>query len=524
MSIDVQDFIIKPNKFEGLYELSNTVERKNERQQQAKSKADAHRNSLMASLMSYADPKDFFTGTPQDPVVTQSLNAILQKGAKLITDNDGLTADMLYTAIAPDVNKLSVASQNLKQIEAQRKQSEGLLKDHKGIDMDRYNRAFKQNAFYNPDGTLKDLSSVDPSHDYADEALKSGDVFNNTGFDEFSKAAKMNTQIGKVKSTDSRGGMKLFNSELSAPSHLISEKDKQGNHLGFAPKFDIATENGVEQTHVFTNPDGSKTEAPIRLLSKDIFNDLPPDAKAYTLQEARKFAKENNIPINSPQVENFARAFAFDELNSVSKKYGTVKVIEETKQPQIKVYNNSGGSKSASSGVDINDIYKGVWNTFDNPDATILKNKKTNENYGITFNQLDTDAQNVILDFVNKGRGEGNKIAPESIFVNREGGKLKVYKTNENGEAIPDAAKGTNLLGVLPYVGTNTKVNPSVKERQTILQKAKGLLTGNKGNTNKNAKSISINTIKSLVGKSGYEGYTENELVKYYQDNGYEVK
>jgi hypothetical protein len=470
MALPVEDFIIRPNKFEGLYELSNTVERKAEREKQAQGKADAHRNSLMSSLMSFADPKDFFTGTPHDPVVTQGINAVLQKGAKLITDNQGLTADMLYTALAPDVNKLSVASQNLKQLEMQRKQAEEPLKQHKGIDMEKFNTAYKQNAFYNPDGTLKDLSAIDPNHNYADDTLRNSDVYNNTGFDEFAKGAKMNTEIGKVKTTDARGGVKSFNTELSSPNFLISEKDKGGNHTGFVPKYEVATENGQPQMHTFTNADGTTTEAPVRLLDKQVFNDLPPDAKAYTLQEARKFAKEHNLPVSSPQVENFARAMAYDELSPASKKWGTVKVIEETKQPQIKVINNN-GSKGAA-GVDINDIYKGIEEATAIPENGIYK-KDTRERVGTRFNKLNTDAQKVVVDFVNNGRSELDRIKPEDIYINNDNGEIKVYKRDENGQTIPSEA---TLLGTLPYVGTNVKVNPSVKERQTILQKAKGMV------------------------------------------------
>jgi hypothetical protein len=37
-------------------------------------------------------------------------------------------------------------------------------------------------------------------------------------------------------------------------------------------------------------------------------------------------------------------------------------------------------------------------------------------------------------------------------------------------------------------------------------------------------KTISSGTIKSLVGKKGYEGYSEKEIIDYYKSNGYEVK
>jgi len=38
------------------------------------------------------------------------------------------------------------------------------------------------------------------------------------------------------------------------------------------------------------------------------------------------------------------------------------------------------------------------------------------------------------------------------------------------------------------------------------------------------AKSVSMQQIKGLVGKKGYEGYSEKELADYYKSQGYEIK
>ncbi len=40
----------------------------------------------------------------------------------------------------------------------------------------------------------------------------------------------------------------------------------------------------------------------------------------------------------------------------------------------------------------------------------------------------------------------------------------------------------------------------------------------------KQSKTVSSATIKGLVGKKGYEGYTEKEIADYYKSNGYEIK
>lgn len=449
-ALDVSDFISKPNQYGGLYAAANNLEQQNERKDRLQLRADAHRNSLMSSLLSMADPKDFFTGTPQDPIITQGINNILQKGAKLITDNPGLTADMLYTGIANDVNKISTASQNLKQVAAQKKMYNENLKAHKGIDMDKFNQQFNQQAFLNPDGSLKDLSNIDPQQDYGDYTLRNGEIYNNSGFDEFAKNAEKNTTVGRIKTTDPRGGMKLFKSELTSPNYLVSEKDKEGNHTGFVPKFEISTDNGIEQLHEFQNEDGTKTTAPVRVLSQDVFHDLPADAKAYLLQEARKHAKDSGLPINSTQVENFARAIGYDELNSASKKWGTVKTIEEQKAPQIKVYNNSGSSKGASE-VTIREVYPEI----------IDKLKKVKGAYGISLTELSGTAQGILKKYAN---GENkDDFNPKDFFL-KDDGKGGVQLREYPSE---------NLITTINEPDVQIPAQVGVKEKRSVIQRAK---------------------------------------------------
>jgi len=518
--LQVEDFILRPNKFDGLNDLANNIERRNERQYVRGQQQQRRKDNLMDDALRYTDPAQFFTGTPQDPVITGILKEVLSDAAKMITQDENLDNAMLYTALAPRISKLSAASQNLKQIAANNKQRFDALKDQKDIDQDKLRNETLRNAYMNPDGTPKDLSQIDPSQDYVDYTLRNSDVYNNTGFDAYSKGVSRWTDKGQVKSIDSRGGYKKFNTKMSAPSFTVSEKDADGNHIGFVPKYEIATENGQPLMHEFQNADGTKTKAPVRLLDRKIMEDLPPGAKAFILQETRKFAKEHNVPLGSVQAENFGRALAYDELNVPTKTAGSVEVIEESKAPQIKVYNNSGSGKGAAVATDINDIYKSIDAVTQDPSAGIFK-KGTDERVGTRFNKLNTDAQKVVVDFVNANRGDA-KIAPEEIFIHKDNGEIKVYKVNGNGDAIPEK-NDANLLGILPYVGTNTAVNKTVKEKQTVYQRAKSLFSGKGGSQSKPTKSINASKIKSLVGTKGYEGYTEDELKKYYQDNGYQV-
>lgn len=479
----VENFITPANKFEGLYRLADDVSRRNERADLKIQRGQGRKDNLMDDLGNYTDQKNFFSGTPSGGLITKMLYDVKQKGAKLIQDYPNLDNSMLYTQLSNDIGKIANASKNLQILENQYKTTSEPLKKHSGIDQEKLYNEYYKNSLFNADGTMKDLdqiNSLDTSKDYMDYTLKNSDVYNNAGFDQFAKESKSNTVVGSVKSTDPRGGMKRFRSELTSPNYTVSEKDAEGNHTGFVPKYDVATENGQPLLHEFENPDGTKTTAPIRLLDKSIMNDLPPDAKAYLLQEQRKYAKAHNVSSNSLQAENFARATAYDELNSPTKKWGTVKILEETKQPQIKVYNNNG--RGAATDAEINDVYKGIDKTTQDPDAAITE-KGTGVRIGTRFNKLNTDAQKVIVDFANAGRSEASKISPEQLFINNEDGEIKVYKTNDDGQPIPSEK---NLLGTLPYTGTNLKVQPNAKakvevvKKGNLLQRAINKVTGKK--------------------------------------------
>lgn len=332
---EIENFIIRANKFDGFDKVSDELYRKDQRDYIRGQQKQHHKDNLMDDLLKYTDPSDFFTGTPQDPVIIKHLKDILDKGAKMITDNEGLDNAMLYTALSPDINKLSTASQNLKQIAANNKLRFDALNDVKGIDQDKLRANTIQNAYLNPDGTLKDLSKVDPQQDYVDYTLKNSDVYNGEGIDDFVKGAKTWSDKGTVKDIDSRGGYKKYRADLSAPNFLISEKDTEGNHIDFTPPYDFALESG--KPLFMQDAKGGNIDTPIKLLKKDMFDHYVknyPAIGGYILQEQRRYAKKHNIPINSLQAENFSRAVLFDELQK--RKWGNKNIIEETKQPQIK--------------------------------------------------------------------------------------------------------------------------------------------------------------------------------------------
>lgn len=189
-------------------------------------------------------------------------------------------------------------------------------------------------------------------------ALKNGDVYNTEGFDDsFTKAPK-NTEVGSVKYTNKKGGIDREKVKLTAPYYAVSEKDADGNHIGFVPKYQTATDEGNELIHQFDTENG-KVNAPVRLYDKELFDAMPPNEKAYLLQETRKYAKDKGVNLSSVQSENFARALAYDEKKA--RINGTYEHVDETKENPIKIYNvNKPTQGEIKAAITANDLYKGL--------------------------------------------------------------------------------------------------------------------------------------------------------------------
>ena len=348
---DVKDFIIPEQQFGGLYKLSSNLEREIIRKEDAAQKAAGKKASMATFLSNYIDPKEYFTGTVHDPTISQGINDILTKGAEL-AQQEGVDGNMLITALSPMVNKLGKTSQNLKELERQRKEAEGILKSRKGIDLNKFNQSFRESAYFNPDGTLKDLSEIDPTHNYTDEVLTKGDVYTPEAFDEFVAKSGKETKINRVKVTDARGGSRMTNAEMTAPTFMKPDVDASGRHIGFVPEYEEATDGDKKIMHDFLGDKGEKINAPVRMITDEVFESLPNEAKAYLRQEARRYAAQHNIPLGSQQALNFAKALGYDELKKSGKQYSTFKEIQEQKAapaPRTSITVNTG--KNPYSGV-----------------------------------------------------------------------------------------------------------------------------------------------------------------------------
>lgn len=345
MALDLKGFSTPEQNFGGLYKLGDNLERNKQRTEMSQQRDAANKSMKAKFLENYLDPKEYLTGTIQDPYITERLSNILQKGSVLANEK-GVDANMMQMALSTDVNKLTKEVQNIKEVERQRKESSDLLKGRKGIDPQKYNEHFKRSAYFNEDGTLKDLSDIDPTKNYADETFRNGEIYTPEGIDEFVKGSGKNTYSTKLKVQNGRGGFEDKSVSITSPSFMIPDKDGAGNHVGFVPEWEYATSEGKNVPHDFYDAStGKYQKADVRMVTKDVYGALPPEAKAYLRQEAIKYAKQHNVEPSSPEVDNFQRALAYDEIKRSEKQTSSFRQNEEKRENPIKIYTGGGGSK-----------------------------------------------------------------------------------------------------------------------------------------------------------------------------------
>jgi len=426
MPIDTHDFVIPEQQYGGLYKVADTLGKERQRKDEAAKLGAAKKASMATYLNSYIDPKDYFTGTVHDPHISDRMNEILTTGAKL-AEQDGMDANMLTMALSPMVTKLGKESQNLKELERQRKETEAVLKPIKGIDLNKYNEAFKRAAYYNPDGTLKDIASIDPTHNYSDEVLNNGGVYTPEAFDEFVGKSGKATTVEKVKVTDARGGSRMTNAEMTAPSFMVQDKDENGRHLGFVPKYEIATDGDKEILHDFLGDKGQKVTAPVRMITDDVFETLPVESKAYLRQEAKKYAEQHNIPLQSQQALNFAKALGYDVLKNAGKQYSTFKEIQEQKAqpaPRTSITVNTGNN---GGNVPTVDVFQEIYDKAGGED-------RVKRGVGYAASGLSGTAQKIVIDYLKNLTG--NKDLSQADFYIKRDANNNVFAVSSDDNKI----------------------------------------------------------------------------------------
>lgn len=254
--------------------------------------------------------------------------------------------------------------------------------------------------------------------------------------------------------------------KLAAPPFMEPEyEDVNGTPVftrEFVPKHELAIDEDKPIVGKFMNKEGRQVDAQIRLLDRGVFNNLPKDALAYVMQEAKQFAGESGIPVTDKKVELFARALAYDALkNSGKQKTDAEEIIVQNEAPAPKVTVNvkTGGDKE---GGEFRDMYT--------PFMENLSKYAPNEK--ISLENIDIELHDAILKKAKNATVMGQFVTLKDVFVRNEGGRAKLYvkegaKEAPAGELTQDFINlvGNEKLGVKnKQSATSSKPSPKPKD------------------------------------------------------------
>lgn len=473
MALDIQGFVTPEQTFKGLSDLGATMQAQKAAKAKAEEEDKANKAAMGTYLSGYLKSSDFLTGTVNDPYVTKNLHDIMQKGMNL-ANTKGMTTTMLYSALSPEVSNLSQSVQGIKELERQRKDTEAIIKTNKGIDAEKFNSEFRKNAYYNPDGTLKNidgLSKIDATKDWGDYTLKNSNIYNTEGIDELVQKSGKNTKQLQTKVVDPNRGARSASLEITSPEFMIPKQDEKGVFQGFEPRHDFATVNGVRQQQPVLDAEGRQVmqngkpvTEDVKIVQPEDWNMLINDKRAapYILQEVRKYASQKGISPASPEAEIYGKQLGYQLLDQSSKNYSTHKETSVQKAAPININTGGAGGKAGGEAT-INDVYSRL-NAFVKDKLDEYKSdpvKWNNKDY-VQANLLDTDILDVVLKAARNATGQQDLGANGIKIMVDEDGSMGIYNS-----------KTDKLVGRLTEQGLNVKASIRGKDKNKVIQKMK---------------------------------------------------
>lgn len=364
MALSAQEFLLPGfggDPGQGLQNLSNQVYMRNMQRQRLEVQKEGRRQQAGSFLDRYLDPKDYLSGSPYDPVITTNLNQALKLGAQMA--QEGADIPTMIMGLSPYTSRLNDYSMRAKAVNKNIDESIKALREsgYKGYDYQAITNLAKRKAFHKMDPKsgedlgLNEIENVDPSTDYVHQAIQDhpDQVTNASDFDEYAnKAQKVETLVDN-RSFDRYGKENRSKVTMKGQNYLVPDYDEQGTIKDLVPKYETATDGPDAVTHNFQDADGEEVNAPVRLLDREVFNDLiqRKGVGDYIRGQLMKHIKEYNqqsgkpIDLNSPQAEHVARAIAYDELKNRKGggiQYANVENKPSAAQVQLSVFGSKG--------------------------------------------------------------------------------------------------------------------------------------------------------------------------------------
>jgi hypothetical protein len=458
--LNVDNLIVSQGNGRSLYKAADVLQQNKQFDQDELDKAKAQKNSSIKFLTDYLDPKDHLTGTPFDGMTVKGYGDLLNQGVQMA--GQGVDTNTIVSALLPGVQKLAAYTTNAKLVNNQINDSLGKLKGFKGYNPEAIKSAAQKLAFYNPDGSIKDPTTLDPNTNWVEQAVKSNPLEATTdeGINAYAKESPKSNRIENVTTVDKHGNKTTHKLQVTATNWETPEVGADGK-IALVPKYQVATDNGKPQTHDFTDENGKVTTSPIRLFDDNEFEKMmhsnPAIADHIIGLTKQNYHEDKPFDINDPHTRRLARAMAYDYLKS----QGSSTVNEATSQTlspqQIKI--NLGlpltGKGSTTAPSNFEDAYNEI-------------KSKIGSNYTpVALTDLSMDTQQALIEKADKLTN--HHFAQDGIYVSSDSdGNINLMKKGKGDQPYD------NIIATISPYSINKAVNKGggTKVNQAIIKNA----------------------------------------------------
>jgi rhodanese-related sulfurtransferase len=332
MPLDASQFVLPGfggNPGDNLNRLSQQLWMRNVQTQRLQLAQEQKREEAGNFLAKYLNPKDYLNGSEYDPVVNIKLQHAMEHGSQLAAQ--GADIPTILQGIGPEVRDLSTYTAAAKTIDQQVKDGVSQMKEQgvKGVDFEKAAYRAKALAFHATDPKtgedigLKNPQDVDVSQNYLQRAIQEHpeEVTNASGVEAYAKTLPSQKVNRNLIQSDAYGNTVTNNVHTTAPEGFVPDVDAKGRTTGMVPPYEIATDQGKPLMHTFAGPDGKPTQAPVRMLDENYFDQMlksdPYIAQHYIGQAKQHWAEtEAGKPFDpsSPDAKRLARTYAYDDL------------------------------------------------------------------------------------------------------------------------------------------------------------------------------------------------------------------
>lgn len=209
----------------------------------------------------------------------------------------------------------------------------------------------------------------------------------------------------------------------------------------------------------------SKPNAPFMAIDEDVYKRFSEDEGLnLELTAAARSKFKDYDTFKQEEKELAKRNVLYDKVKELdqSNYYPT-----DVKSPP-RTYNRTTISipKEGSEKTYVNDIYTNLETAAKEAKDKDVMRGSGKLNGTAILSERPFDEQNIVVDFINKSH-------PNLKQEDKLGANQILLKYEDNGTVGVYSAETENFLGTLPKVGTNLKVQPSVKEKKEVISEGK---------------------------------------------------